>query len=48
MEDDRADVNIDIGEDEGNFDGRDLQLEVNNYCIYLGGIADPPTVEQQR
>ena len=43
------DVNIDIGEvNENNNDGRDLQLEVSNFCIYLGGFGDPPTLEQQR
>lgn len=46
-EPDGADVNIDIGE-EGYTEGRDLQLEITNYCIYLGGISDPPSTEQQR
>ena len=51
MEDDHdcIDVNIDIGEDsESNNDGRDLQLEINNFCMYMGGFAEPPTLEQQR
>jgi hypothetical protein len=48
MEDDCVDVNIDIGEDNESNDGRDLQLELNNFCIYLGGFGDPPTLEQQR
>lgn len=40
-------INIDIGE-EGYVDGRDLQLEVTSYCVYLGGISEPPSAEQQR
>jgi hypothetical protein len=49
MEDDCIDVNIDICEEyEGTNDGRDLQLDINNFCIYMGGFGDPPTLEQQR
>ena len=55
-DDDCIDVNIDIGEEEEeeehgsqcNEDARDLQLEVNSFCMYLGGLGDPPTLEQQR
>lgn len=51
MDDDESieGVNIDIGEDNASScDGRDLQLEVTNFCIYLGGFGDPPTLELQR
>ncbi len=29
-------------------DDRDIQQDVNSFCMYLGTINDPPTADQQR
>lgn len=41
-------MNVDIADEDHPSDVRDLQQEVSNFCIYLGNINDPPTLEQLR